>query len=223
MLDGLILVLVSVFTPIIVYTGFKIYKCENCKKFIVWLSLVLLAIELVRFFCNAALYENGETPSADMKFGFITILCIIGLFATFNNSKFSINVLRNIFVLSSLGPIILALFNPNVYVNILDVNAVCKACYMIECGLVLAIALFYTLDKKVKISAWNILWAGIFVLICAGINALTIWYWKINTAFDLMWYMSWLTVIFSVFIIFGVNQIYYHIKERKLQQEEIKS
>lgn len=220
MLDSLVLVIISVFVPIIVYTGFKIYKCVSFKKFLVGLSLALLAIELVRFFCNAAFYEGGETPSADLKFGLIAILCIISLFATFNNSSFSVKALRNIFVLSSLGPINLALFDSNVYVNSLDVNAVCKACYMIECGLTLAIALFYLLDNKVKIGAWNILWATIFILICAGINALTILYWKINTAFDLMWYMAWLTVILSILLIFVLNRIYHCIKEKKLTQKE---
>ena len=74
MLDSLVLVIISVFVPIIVYTGFKIYKCVSFKKFLVGFSLALLAIELVRFFCNAAFYEGGETPSADLKFGLITIL-----------------------------------------------------------------------------------------------------------------------------------------------------
>lgn len=221
MFDSLFLVLISIFVPIIVFTGFKIYKCINYKKFLIVLSLVLLALEIIRFFCNAAFYQDAETPSYDLKFGFITVLCILSLFATFNNSKIAGGGFRSVFVLTSLAPIVLGLFNPNVYVNALDVNGVCKAIYMIESGVTLTIALFYVLDKDMKIGAWNILWASLFVLIFVGIDALTIWYWKINTAFDLMWYLSWLIVILTIPVVFGINQIYHLCKEKRNKQKDL--
>lgn len=92
---------------------------------------------------------------------------------------------------------------------------------MIESGVTLTIALFYVLDKNLKISAWNILWASLFVLVFVGIDALTIWYWKTNTAFDLMWYMSWLTVILTIPVIFGINQIYHSCKEKRNKQKNL--
>lgn len=222
MFDSLFLVLISVFVPVIVYSGFKIFKCKDYKKFLVALSLVFLAVELIRFFCNAALYEKGVTPSSDMKLGFITVLCIISLFATFNNSKFAGGgLLKNMFILTSLAPIVLGLFDSNVYVNQLDVNAVCKTCYMVECGLVLTIALFYVFRDDSKFSTINLLWASLFILVFVGVNALTIWYWKIGTAFDVMWFMSWLTVVLTIPIVFGVYKLYYLIKDKRLDKQNL--
>lgn len=179
MFDSLFLILISIFVPIIVFTGFKIFKCSNYQKFLNVLSIVLLALEILRFFYSTTFYTDAETPKEDLKFGIITILSIFSLFATFNNSKIK-DSLRSIFVLVSLSPIILGLFDPSIYINSLDVNGVCKAMFMVQCGLTLAIALFYVLDN-LKINPLNILWSVIFILIYVGINSLTIWYWKMNT------------------------------------------
>lgn len=206
--NSLFLVLVSLCMPIIVFVGFKIYNGKNANKLLIGLTLAFLVFEILRFFYSATFYEKASVPKSDLKFGFITIMCVVALFATFNKSKFFVQTVRQIFVLASLGAIVIGIFIPNAYINALDINGVCKACYMIECGLILTIATFYIYDKKLKISAWSILWTCLFVLVFMGINALTIYYWKINTSFDLMWYMSWVTVILTIPIIFGVNQLY---------------
>lgn len=218
--NTLFLVLISVFVPIIVFAGVKIYRAKNLRKLIIGLTITLLVLEILRFFCNAILYKDAVTPKADMKFGITTIMCILALFATFNKSKFSVDVLRPIFVLASLGPVIIGMFNLNSYVNTLDVNGVCKAFYMLECGFILAIALFYVYENNVKIGAWNILWACLSVLAFAGINALTIYYWKINTPFDLDWYMSWLTVLLTVPAIFGLNRWIWNVREKRKNKEQ---
>ena len=213
MFDSLFLILISIFVPIIVFTGFKIFKCSNYQKFLNVLSIVLLALEVLRFFYSTTFYTDAETPKEDLKFGIITILSIFSLFATFNNSKIK-DSLRNIFVLVSLSPIILGLFDPSVYINSLDVNGVCKAMFMVQCGLTLAIALFYVLDN-LKINPLNILWSVIFILIYVGINALTIWYWKMNTEFNLLWYMSYITVVISIAIMFAIYYIYKFLTNKK--------
>lgn len=213
MFDSLFLILISIFVPIIVFTGFKIFKCSNYQKFLNVLSIVLLALEILRFFYSTTFYTDAETPKEDLKFGIITILSIFSLFATFNNSKIK-DSLRSIFVLVSLSPIILGLFDPSVYINSLDVNGVCKAMFMVQCGLTLAIALFYVLDN-LKINPLNILWSVIFILIYVGINALTIWYWKMNTEFNLLWYMSYLTVVISIAIMFAIYYIYKFLTNKK--------
>ena len=213
MFDSLFLILISIFVPIIVFTGFKIFKCSNYQKFLNVLSIVLLALEVLRFFYSTTFYTDAETPKEDLKFGIITILSIFSLFATFNNSKIK-DSLRSIFVLVSLSPIILGLFDPSVYINSLDVNGVCKAMFMVQCGLTLAIALFYVLDN-LKINPLNILWSVIFILIYVGINALTIWYWKMNTEFNLLWYMSYLTVVISIAIMFAIYYIYKFLTNKK--------
>lgn len=213
MFDSLFLILISIFVPIIVFTGFKIFKCSNYQKFLNVLSIVLLALEVLRFFYSTTFYTDAETPKEDLKFGIITILSIFSLFATFNNSKIK-DSLRSIFVLVSLSPIILGLFDPSVYINSLDVNGVCKAMFMVQCGLTLAIALFYVLDN-LKINPLNILWSVIFILIYVVINALTIWYWKMNTEFNLLWYMSYLTVVISIAVMFTIYYIYKFLTNKK--------
>lgn len=213
MFDSLFLILISIFVPIIVFTGFKIFKCSNYQKFLNFLSIVLLALEILRFFYSTTFYTDAETPKEDLKFGIITILSIFSLFATFNNSKIK-DSLRSIFVLVSLSPIILGLFDPSVYINSLDVNGVCKAMFMVQCGLTLAIALFYVLDN-LKINPLNILWSVIFILIYVGINSLTIWYWKMNTEFNLLWYMSYITVVISIAIMFAIYYIYKFLTNKK--------
>ncbi len=213
MFDSLFLILISIFVPIIVFTGFKIFKCSNYQKFLNVLSIVLLALEILRFFYSTTFYTDAETPKEDLKFGIITILSIFSLFATFNNSKIK-DSLRSIFVLVSLSPIILGLFDPSIYINSLDVNGVCKAMFMVQCGLTLAIALFYVLDN-LKINPLNILWSVIFILIYVVINALTIWYWKMNTEFNLLWYMSYLTVVISIAVMFAIYYIYKFLTNKK--------
>lgn len=213
MFDSLFLILISIFVPIIVFTGFKIFKCTNYQKFLNVLSIVLLALEILRFFYSTTFYTDAETPKEDLKFGIITILSIFSLFATFNNSKIK-DSLRSIFVLVSLSPIILGLFDPSIYINSLDVNGVCKAMFMVQCGLTLAIALFYVLDN-LKINPLNILWSVIFILIYVVINALTIWYWKMNTEFNLLWYMSYLTVVISIAVMFTIYYIYKFLTNKK--------
>lgn len=213
MFDSLFLILISIFVPIIVFTGFKIFKCTNYQKFLNVLSIVLLALEVLRFFYSTTFYTDAETPKEDLKFGIITILSIFSLFATFNNSKIK-DSLRSIFVLVSLSPINLGLFDPSIYINSLDVNGVCKAMFMVQCGLTLAIALFYVLDN-LKINPLNILWSVIFILIYVGINSLTIWYWKMNTEFNLLWYMSYLTVVISIAIMFAIYYIYKFLTNKK--------
>ena len=213
MFDSLFLILISIFVPIIVFTGFKIFKYSNYQKFLNILSIVLLALEILRFFYSTTFYTDAETPKEDLKFGIITILSIFSLFATFNNSKIK-DSLRSIFVLVSLSPIILGLFDPSIYINSLDVNGVCKAMFMVQCGLTLAIALFYVLDN-LKINPLNILWSVIFILIYVVINALTIWYWKMNTEFNLLWYMSYLTVVISIAVMFTIYYIYKFLTNKK--------
>lgn len=213
MFDSLFLILISIFIPIIVFTGFKIFKCTNYQKFLNVLSIVLLALEVLRFFYSTTFYTDAETPKEDLKFGIITILSIFSLFATFNNSKIK-DSLRSIFVLVSLSPIILGLFDLSIYINSLDINGVCKAMFMVQCGLTLTIALFYVLDN-LKINPLNILWSVIFILIYVGINALTIWYWKMNTEFNLLWYMSYLTVVISIAVMFTIYYIYKFLTNKK--------
>lgn len=210
MFDKLFLLLISIFVPIIIFTGYKMYNGKNIKKTVAILALVLIGLEIVRFFCNAAFYKNAVTPNYDLKFSYISVLCIFGLFAAFNTGKLG-KLCKNIFYLTALAPLILGLFNTHIFVNILDINAVCKAAYMIESGLIICLALFFMCEDNFKFNYWNILWSVLCVILFAGLDAFFIWYWKIAITINIMWYFAWSTVILTVEIMFFV---YWLIKKR---------
>ena len=86
MFDLLFLILISVFVPVIVFAGLKVYRVTDFRKITIGVSIAILAMEIIRFLCNAALYPEAETPKADIKFGYITVLVILILFATFRQS-----------------------------------------------------------------------------------------------------------------------------------------
>lgn len=208
MIDGLFLTLISIFVPVIVFTGVKIYN-GNAGKLKMVLTLVFLGFELLRFFCNAAFYEKAAAPSGDIKFHYITLLCIASLFVTFHSGKLAGNgVLRNIFCLTALAPILFGLFDSRIYINALDGNAVCKAGYMLECGLALTLAVLYLSEKKVKMRAWDILWAVVFLLMFVGMDALCIWWWEKPIAYDLMWHFAWAACMLAVPVCFGLNRLF---------------
>ena len=219
MLDILFLVLIAVFVPIIVFVGMKIYDYKNIRKVVIALTFVFLALELLRFFCNARFYDNATTPKGDVKFVIVTVLCIFSLFATFNNNKYLGNLMRNVFILTALAPIITAIFYPITYINALDVNGVCKAFYMLECGFTLTLALLYVKERDIKVHPWYLLWSSLFVVLYAGVNALTIYYWTIDIALNWLWYVSWVVVLATVLIVYGVNRLYYYLKEKHTQQK----
>lgn len=76
MFDLLFLILISVFVPVIVFAGLKVYRVTDFRKITIGVSIAILAMEIIRFLCNAALYPEAETPKADIKFGYITVLVI---------------------------------------------------------------------------------------------------------------------------------------------------
>ena len=164
LLDILFLVLIAVFVPIIVFVGMKIYDYKNIRKVVIALTFVFLALELLRFFCNARFYDNATTPKGDVKFGIVTVLCIFSLFATFNNNKYLGNLMRNVFILTALAPIITAIFYPITYINALDVNGVCKAFYMLECGFTLTLALLYVKTLFSSFSFTSFSWFYFLIL-----------------------------------------------------------
>lgn len=216
MIDSIFLVLISIFVPIIFFTGVKIYALENTGKLKRIVTLVFLGLELTRFFCNAAFYPKAATPSQDIKFHYITLMCIASLFVTYNSGKLAGNgLLRNIFCLTALAPILFGLFDSRIYTNALDVNAVCKACYMVECGLVLTLSILYRAEGQVKISAPNILWAAMFLLLFAGMDALCVWWWKKPMAIDAVWYSALAACILTVPICFGGIRFFLAKQEAK--------
>ena len=196
--DIFFLLLITAAVPVVVFAGVKISGRKDLYgKLIVAFSIALLAAELVRFFTNAALYEGAITPKADLKFNFMTILTILGLFAAFNK-KYS-EGFRSVFVLLLLVPLVFAVIRPSCYVNELDaVNGVGKALYYLQAGFSFTLGILFLRGQDWSIRPLNIAWACLAVLLYAGVDALTIWYWDWNIAFDWVWYLTYAISLVSV-------------------------
>lgn len=217
MFDVLFIILITILTPIIVIAGIKLYKPKTNRKVLIGITLALLALEIARFFANASLYENAATPSSDLKFGYITVLCIVAMFATFNNSKFSNSVLKPVFALTALVPFVYALFYPVCYINPIDVTAgaVCKAFYMVECGLCLTLAILYFTNAEQKFSPLNILWSALTVLVYAGIDAFIIWYWKVPITINYLWFVAYAACLATIALTYLAFYVYNLIKSKQ--------
>lgn len=222
MFDYLFLILITIFVPIIVIAGIKLYKPQSHKKVLIGITLAFLALEIVRFFVNASLYKEAATPKADLKFGFITVLCILALFATFNNSKFSNRILKPVFALTSLIPVVYAMFFPGCYINPLDVaaGAVCKAFYMVECGLCLTLAVLYFVNAEKKFGPLNIVWGALIVLAYAGIDALIIWYWQLNISFNWLWFVAYAVCLAVVGLVYLAYFVCVIISKKMLNKQK---
>ena len=85
--DILFMLIIAPAVPVIVCIGVKLsVRKPSYKNLAIAFTIALLAAEVVRFFCNASLYDGAITPKADLKFNFMTVLTILCLFATFNQS-----------------------------------------------------------------------------------------------------------------------------------------
>lgn len=202
MFDILSLILISIFFPLIVLVGKMLYKKENLsRKLILGLTITFLAMELLRFFVVASYYEGAVIPSKEVPYSFITLSCIVCLFAVFNKGKLG-KIFQGAFCLTSLVPIIWALFDSAVYTNAYDTHAVAKALYFLECGIVLAIA--FLLVSEQKITAWSNLWAGILLAIFAVLDCLVITFWETKEAITLMWGITLIVSFVSIGAFYGI-------------------
>ena len=187
--DIFFMFLIAVAVPVVAFTGVKLSgRKELYGKLVVAFSVALLAAELVRFFTNASLYDGAVTPKADLKFNFMTILTILGLFAAFNK-KYS-EGFRSAFVLLLFVPLVFAIVRPACYINELDaVNGVGKALYYLQAGFSFALGILFLRGQGWSIRPLNIAWA---------------WYWEWNIAFDWVWYLTYAVSLVTVAAVYGV-------------------
>lgn len=215
MFDILALILLSVFVPLIILVGTKLYNYKNYQKLIKVFAIILFAVDLFRFFYNARFYAKATTPVADLKFSYLAVYSIMMLIATFNNGKLG-NFFKKAVVLTSLMPIVLGIFNPTIYTSALDGYAVLKACYFVESGLSVALAILICKSGSVKIGLKNTIWGALVACGYALINFLSIYFWATNYTINLMWYMQMLACIASVFVVYLV----YYLISKKTNKAE---
>ena len=213
------LILTTLFIPLISLLGIKYFNIQNHKKTFVFFTLCLLGCELVRFFYNASLYEKAVTPASELTFSFITVTCIVSLFATFlKDGKFA-DLTKTICVFTCLIPLVFALFSENVYTNELDTFAVTKALYFIECGLSVTLAIVYAKYANIKLSALNMLWSVIFGIAYALIDLFINFIWETNVQINLMWGLTMICSVITVVVIYLVDLIILKIKSKKQNLE----
>lgn len=84
------------------------------------------------------------------------------------------------------------------------VNGVGKALYYLQAGFSFALVILFLRGQGWSIRPLNIAWACLAVLVYAGIDALTIWYWEWNIAFDWVWYLTYAISLVTVAAVYGV-------------------
>lgn len=213
MFDILSLILISIFFPVIVLVGKMLYKKENInRKLIVGLTITFLAMELLRFFVVASYYDGAIIPSEEVPYSFITLSCIVCLFAVFNKGKLG-KIFQGAFCLTSLVPIIWALFDSAVYTNAYDTHAVAKALYFLECGIILTISILIMSEQK--ITAWSNLWAAVLLIVFAALDCLVITFWGTRDAITLMWGITLIVSFVSIGAVYGIYLLACHLSKKQ--------
>lgn len=218
MIDIISLFLIVIFVPLIVLVGVKLYKPKDLRKLFIAFSITLLAIELLRFFVNASFYENAVVPSQDLKLSFVTFLSVIVFFAVFNKGKIG-NIFKNIFVLTSICPIIIALFNKNVYFSTLDTYGLIKALYFLECGVVILLAIMFVLDSKESLNLLQLGFGCIFALGYVFVNFLANYFWTTNVKFDGLWFAQMAVLVVSVGVVYLLLYIVKKFCKKSVKEE----
>ncbi len=205
----MILISASAFVPLAVFAGMKLYgKTDNRKLFRAF-ALVLLAAELVKFFYNAALYEKARTPAADLTFTFQSVICVLALFAAFNKGRIGAFCKKTL-ILTAAVPLIIALFNPDVYTNTLDIHAVVRALYFAESGIIFALMMLAVKDSGLRVR--DMLFALAFFAAAMLINFFTNWFWKVRLTFPAGIVMTVLMLAAAAAGIAAVYGVYILIK-----------
>lgn len=202
MFDLIGLFAVIIFTPIIIINGMKHYQISVAKSIRI-LAYILLGFELFRFFYTAQFYERAYMPADKVTFTFVTFSVIVALFASFNKGGFG-QICKSILVFTALGPIIVALVYPHVYINELDTHSLCKALYFAEAGLVISIAILLLKEEINNISIKSLIFSLCFVLIYVFANAMRNIFWVSNVEFDLYWFICMGVIILSIIVVYFV-------------------
>ena len=215
-IDVVVLILVAVFVPTITLLGYKMYKTKNTKTLLTILVLILLGLELVRFFYNATLYDAAKVPSSNLTFSFISFGAVISLFAVFANSKVG-RFFRRINILTVLVPIILGAAFPHIINLPNDTYTVMKALYFVETGLYLAIAVVFVVLEKIKLNWISVAEASGFTLAYIGVNAMTIHFFETPIDYNLTYYLTMAFALLSVVIAFAYYVLYIKVSKEKTQ------
>lgn len=220
MFDTIALILITIFVPLIVLVGSKLYGYKNYDKLIKIFAILLFAFDLFRFFYNARFYANATTPDTELKFSYLTLYSIILLFASYNNGKLG-DFFRKVGVLTCLIPFALGLFNSSIYTSSLDTYGVLKACYFIESGLSVLVSILI-IKKGFSLKVLDIAFAEGVAVFYILINFLANFLWYNTVLFSLSWGLMVLSVITSVGLVFLTNFVLKKLCKKHTEKQEIK-
>ncbi|MGM9859048.1 MAG: hypothetical protein ACI311_07395 [Bacilli bacterium] len=217
MLNSILLIVTSIFIPVIIFYSLYLYKYKNNHKVSRILIISSLSIELFRFFYNASFYDKAKTPSGYLTFSFITFLIIFGLFAVFNTAKLG-TFFKRVFSYSFAIPTLFAIFAPRVYLSqqvevegtlkYLDTYSVLPCLYFIECGLLITLGIIFLTEFSsydIKKHSISLVFALAIYVVYTGISIGTKFTWEIEYNFDLNFYLSVFIPVLSMFIIYIIS------------------
>lgn len=206
MFDLISFILIVIFTPLISLVCLSISKKKDYRLFCKIFSLIFLLCELIRFLYNASLFSNAATPSNQLKLSYISFMCVISLIATFNTTRIAVSS-RRLFVLTTLFPIIIGLFNNNVYLNEFDNYGIIKGLYFFECGLCIMLALCFLKNYRRNFSLKPMFMAVLWTIAYIGISGLFGYLLKNNEVFTFKWSIMVLSLLLSIFVVFVLNYL----------------
>ena len=99
-------------------------------------------------------------------------------------------------------------------------NGVGKALYYLQSGFAFTMGLCFMFEQKWSVRPLNIAWACLAVLVYAGVDALTIWYWEWNIAFDWVWYLTYAISLVTVAAVYGVVLLLRRCEDKKSAAEK---
>lgn len=202
MLNIVLLLVSALLIPFIVVAALGTYKpVDGGKKVLKGLAIALLGSGLLRFFYSASLYENGFLPAKELPFSYLSILMVFALFAVFNSGK-SGTVLKKIFILTALVPVVFSLFNSRIYLNPDDTHLVTTALYFVEVGLVISLGTIFLWKENLAIKWGDLLFATLTFLLYIGIATGLNFGWQLEIPFDLNFYLGYALALVSIFIVY---------------------
>lgn len=188
MMDYVSIIVISLFVPILVLGGAKLYGYKNNEKLLKAFAITLLAVDLLRFFYNAKLFANATTPANELRFSYLTIYSVMVMFSAFASGKLGA-FFKTAVAYTSLIPFIIAIFNPAIYTNSLDNFSVVKACYFVECGLALLVGIL-SFKLSSESFAFSALASLVSYAVYVAFNALSIIFWNTNYSFNATWFIT---------------------------------
>lgn len=201
MLSKIIFAVICIIVPFLLIVSIRLYNPQNMNKIYKVLAILILVLELIRFFTNASFYDKAITPAQDVKFSFISFITVFILFGAFNKGKIG-KIFDSFTIYLCFVPLVFGEVTNRVYTNTLDIYSILPATYYLQSALIISYACVRIMTIKevnykcelgkalVSLGVW-ILYVGIMVY--------TKFYWRLdNIVFNQNFWLSVSLPIISI-------------------------